>query len=117
MKPFFTFAGAVLLALLSSGCAALWPYEQARVNLDHSRQLRVGLTKAEVLQIMGEPESSEVYNTPDRWFYYAYPQWHDFLVTEDECLPLIFEDGVLIGWGNDFYSQYLLRRESPQWRQ
>ena len=64
---------------------------------------------------MGEPLSGETYCTPDRWFYYIEPVWSDGLVTEDECMPLIFEDGKLIGFGRLFYTQYRLRaRDNAQ---
>ena len=31
-------------------------------------------------------------------------------VTEDECFPLLFQDGKLVGWGNEFYTEYRLKR-------
>lgn len=106
-KLVFTFFVAVLFSTLG-GCS-LWPYNEARRNIENSRNLRIGMTKTEVLDVMGEPEKNQRYNTPDRWFYYVKPEWHDFQVTEDECLPLIFENGRLIGWGTEFHARYLLR--------
>ncbi len=89
-----------LLALLS-GCGYFTQFD----NLENSKKLRVGMTKEEVLSIMGEPLSEEVFNTPNTWYYYISTQWHDGLYTEDECMPLLFEDGKLIGWGNEYYNK------------
>lgn len=107
--------GAVaLLAIVLGGGCSLNPLYLASTNLENSEKLRVGMTKAEVLKLMGPPEADETFNTPDHWFYYAFPQWHDGLVTEDECLPLVFADGKLIGWGVDFYTKFQLRRNPAQ---
>ena len=66
-------------------------------------------TKEEVLAIMGEPLSDEQFCTPDCWFYYVEPVWCDGLTTEDECIPLVFENGRLVGFGRRFYTEYRLR--------
>lgn len=70
------------------------------------KQLKEGLSKEEVLQIMGQPLVNEKYNTDNIWFYYTERKWMDGNRTSDECSPLIFEDGKLIGWGKDFYKKY-----------
>ena len=89
-------AGALLLLL--AGCIS-----EHAANMEHAKALRVGMTKAEVLAIMGEPVKEE-FSTPDRWFYFVNPVWADGLTTEEECMPLIFEKGRLVGWGNRFYA-------------
>lgn len=94
------FGGAVAIVLLS-GCASF----DAAKNIENARQLRVGMTKARVLQIMGEPVK-ERFSRPDLWFYYRETNWLDGFVTEDECFPLVFKDGRLKGWGNAFYTRY-----------
>ena len=68
------------------------------------------MTKNEVLAIMGEPEKQESFNKPDLWYYYQRTNWLDGFVTPDECFPLLFKDGKLIGWGNHFYSDYNAER-------
>ncbi|WP_176015058.1 DUF3192 domain-containing protein [Victivallis sp. Marseille-Q1083] len=95
------------LALLLSGCGYFSQYD----NLKNAEKLRVGMTKQEVLGIMGEPLTNEVYNTPNVWYYYVTTQWHDGLYTEDECMPLLFEDGKLIGWGNEFYNRLRMQNK------
>ena len=96
-------AGIMILCL--TGC-----YQQAAGNLERSRQLRVGMTKAEVLKIMGDPVKEE-FSTPDRWYYFIAPVWGDGFTTEEECMPLIFEKGKLAGWGNKFYATWRASKE------
>ncbi len=94
----------VTCLLLPMGCTT--PWDTISTNVENSKQLRVGMTKAQVLEIMGNPLTEESFCKPDLWFYYLNTVWYDGLITEDECLPLVFEDGVLIGWGKPFYTQY-----------
>lgn len=101
MKKIFT---AVLLAALAAGCA----YFNAGETLEKSKNLRVGMTKDEVLAVMGEPLKNESYHRPDLWYYYFDCNWMDGLYTEEECFPLVFKEGKLIGWGNKFYAAWRL---------
>ena len=78
-------------------------YFKQQDNIENSKKLRINMTKAQVLKVMGEPIKGEKYATPDVWYYYIATQWNDGLTTEDECLPLVFRDGKLIGWGWDYY--------------
>lgn len=75
-------------------------------NVENSKQLRAGMSKSKVLEIMGEPLTEEEYNTPDVWYYYIETVWVDGLTTRDECMPVVFENGKLVGWGNRFYTKY-----------
>lgn len=95
--------GFGLVLLLLAGCVFPW---DAKTNVENAKQLRVGMTKAEVLRIMGEPHRNETFNRPDVWYYYSETNWLDGFVTEDECFPLLFKDGKLQGWGNSFYTRY-----------
>lgn len=101
-------AGALLLLAAEGGCS-LWTI---RKNVRNSRDLRVGMTKEEVLQVMGEPIRNEKFCEPDLWFYYKDMVWGDGLTTEDECMPLVFENGKLVGWGSDFRIDYRLKRKN-----
>lgn len=99
---------AVCCAIILAGCNSINPYMRAKENVENSKRLRIGMTKAEVLTIMGEPLRNESFNRPDLWYYYFETNWLDGLITEDECFPLVFSNGKLIGWGNSFYSRYRL---------
>ncbi len=96
-----TLLSAFVLIVLLGGCG--W-FEASR-NIKHSRELRIGMTKQEVVAVMGEPVQNETYTKPDVWYYYTNPNWFDGLATEDECMPLVFKDGKLIGWGNEYYAK------------
>ena len=96
---------------LCCGCESVNPYRIAEKNINNSKNLRIGMTKAEVLQIMGEPLKNESFNKPDLWYYYYDCNWLDGLTTEEECFPLVFRDGKLIGWGNRFYTAWRLEHK------
>lgn len=106
----FLLIAVVGLLAVAPGCSYL-PWNEAARNIDNSKQLRVGMTKSEVLEKMGEPVSDETYSTPDVWYYFIQSVWMDGLTTEDECMPLVFEDGKLIGWGNQFYTHYRVEKK------
>jgi len=101
--------GIVLALGLCGGCST--PWGTASDNITRSRDLRVGMTKSEVISVMGEPIRDESFCKPDLWYHYIDTVWFDGLVTEDECMPLIFEDGKLVGWGNDFHIDYRLKKK------
>ena len=103
-------AGAICLLAVSGGCSTPWGV--IRRNKENSRNLRVGMTKEQVKKVMGEPITDEKFCEPNIWYYYIDMVWGDGLVTEDECMPLIFENGKLIGWGNDFRIDYRLKRKN-----
>lgn len=103
---------ALFAAVSVGGCAWI----EADRNLENAEKLRVGMTKSEVLSIMGEPVKNEIYAQPDLWFYYTHPNWIDGLVTEDECTPLVFKDGKLVGWGNEFYAKSQVIRTEEKGR-
>ena len=108
LRLFTVCAAALMLAACVGGCET--PWATARKNVENSRNLRVGMTKNEVLEVMGEPIRDEKFCDPDLWYYYIEMVWGDGLVTPEECLPLVFREGKLIGWGNDFYLDYQIKR-------
>ncbi len=91
----------ILITLFVVSCST----EQSN-NLEHISKLKEGMSKAEVLQVMGEPLKNEVYNKDNLWFYYTDWKWIDGSRTSDECTPLVFENDKLIGWGQEFYKKY-----------
>lgn len=75
-------------------------------NNESLKKLKKGMTKEEVVKIMGNPLVDEKYNTPNVWFYYTDWDWADTARTEIECTPLVFEKGTLVGWGRVYYRDY-----------
>lgn len=94
----------LFIAAIAGGCS-LDPFRIPRTNVENSKKLRVGMTKSEVLAVMGEPVKNESFSRPDIWFYYFNTNWIDGFVTEDECFPVVFKDGKVAGWGNAYYTR------------
>ena len=97
---------SVCLIILLASCG--WA-EMSRNNTN-IKKLNIGLSKAEVLAIMGEPLKNEVYNTEDTWYYYTETKWSDGMKTRDECTPVFFKDDKLIGWGSIEYKKFLHKK-------
>jgi hypothetical protein len=109
MNPEFTTKLAILIISIFflSSCASYGPFQvnANRRNLDH---LRVGMSKSEVLSVMGAPYQREVFpgqdNIPVEVLLYqtkfvgmAIPP------SDEELTPIVFRNNQLIGWGRNFY--------------
>ncbi|MDD5698062.1 MAG: DUF3192 domain-containing protein [Victivallaceae bacterium] len=108
MKRLVLLCGIVLIGWLSTvGCH----YSEQRRNLENSKKLRINMTREQVLKVMGEPVKGENYVTPDIWYYYINTQWNDGMITEDECMPLVFKNGKLAGWGWNYFEKMRVQRK------
>ena len=97
----------VLACAALSAATASCGYFQAMQQREKLADIRVGMTKDQVVEIAGEPLNRELYSTDNYWFYYTDPKWYDGLVTQDECTPFLFDDeGVLQGWGNRYFREH-----------
>ncbi|MGD2271203.1 MAG: DUF3192 domain-containing protein [Desulfobacterales bacterium] len=88
------------------------PLYQNQKNL---MQLKKGLVKEEVINVMGQPDFHEAYeslygNTFIILYYHTHRNRFDGKITKDECTPVVIKNDRLVGWGNDFY-EWLNRRE------
>ena len=92
--------------MLLSGCGYFTQFD----NFENSAKLRAGMTKDEVRTVMGEPLDAS-FAKPDLWYYFIETRWHDGQITRDECMPLVFKNGKLAGWGNDYYNRSRLVEE------
>ncbi len=97
----------ILIISMAFGFISCWQATQAR-NRDGLLRLKIGMTKEEVLRIMKKPVLNEAYKTEDGkelviLFFYTNRMWADGNYTRDECTPVVFEDGRVVGWGNEFY--------------
>jgi outer membrane protein assembly factor BamE (lipoprotein component of BamABCDE complex) len=95
----------ILMVLASCGMLCSCTYFSQYENQKNAANLRVGMSKAEVIAVMGEPLREEAFNQPDVWYYYIDTKWHDTYTTQDECMPLIFKQSKLAGWGQDYYNR------------
>ncbi|OGV54107.1 MAG: hypothetical protein A2X45_06945 [Lentisphaerae bacterium GWF2_50_93] len=99
MKRIFLSSFILGLMLLLVSC-------ETTVNRDNAAKIKTGMTKDEVLAVMGEPIKGERYCMPDVFFYYTDCEWHDGMITRDECTPIVFEKGKVVGVGRAFYKDY-----------
>lgn len=98
MKNILNLSLLVLSCLVLCGCS----FKEINRNLDNSKKLRVGMTKEQVLDIMGEPLRDASFHEENVWHYFVRINWYDGLYTRDECMPLVFVNDKLAGWGNEF---------------
>ena len=91
---------SVCIALTAAGCGYFSQFD----NRENARKLRVGMTVEQVREIMGEPLQVS-FARPDVWYYYIETAWHDGQTTIDECMPVVFKDGKVAGWGNEYYNR------------
>ncbi len=81
-------------------------------DLDAASRLELNLSREEVRRLLGNPERTEGFRAAGRaliiWFYLLESRQGRRLLT-----PLVFEDGRLSGWGEEYYKRRL-RALSPQ---
>ena len=104
MKKYLVVLSAAMM--LFAGCGVISQFE----NFEKSANLRVGMTKAQVREIMGEPLDVN-FAKPDIWYYYIQTRWNDGQTTIDECMPLVFKNDKLVGWGNEFYNKETMLKQ------
>jgi outer membrane protein assembly factor BamE (lipoprotein component of BamABCDE complex) len=106
MKTFALSVCFVVMAVFLCSCEFFsYGHIVAYNNRKKLAKVREGMTKQQTLDLMGEPLKKELYNKPNFWFYYTELRWADGLNTRDECTPIVFQDGAVIGWGNDYYER------------
>lgn len=94
----------ILVILIFLSCA----YHIRVLNRNNLLKLNLGMTKDEVIEIMSKPYFNEAYQKKDGgalviFFYETQIKGAPAATTKEDCTPLIFEDGKLIGWGDEFY--------------
>ena len=95
-----------VLEALSEQAGRLKPIEKLCLELN------IGMTKTEVIQVMGEPRKTEAYSMEGQntefWLYLTEGTIiGDGRMGDKNFTPLAFENGILIGWGRNFYDQAL----------
>lgn len=114
----------LVLCVLTAGCAS--PLDRVRKNNRKGLlKLSVGMTKKQALKVMGRaggggffgeptvksPYKSETLRSKGRTFvvFYYYTDINSRIyisnpgtIRDRDLTPLVFEDDILIGWGNTF---------------
>lgn len=100
-----------LLTLLAFATACNH-YPPASENLENLKKIQLGMTKAQVLDVMGDAHQGEgeFKRDPNILWYYTRTVWSDGNVSTEECTPLCFhpKTGLLVGWGHEFRQKYFL---------
>ena len=115
-KTFKVLAVSLLSAgglMLFNSCSTSKEFFNKYQVRENATKLRVGMTKTEVIGIMGPP-IDEKFGQKDVLFYYVRTEWQDFQTTIDETLPVVFKDGKVIGFGTEYYQNHIMFR--PKYR-
>ena len=104
MKKLSTVTAILILIMLFPCC---WRAIQG-ANRRALMRLELGMTVSHVLRVMGTPDLKEAYRLEkgealEVLFYYTNRKWANGNITKDECTPIVFEAGKLIGWGDLIY--------------
>lgn len=113
---------SVLLFLLAASCSTTFLKtgsisEQNRINMS---SVQTGMTQDQVIDIMGYPYKTEekFYDlaTYEVWYYITEPSilGQTKLVTRN-FTPLVFESGILKGWGRNFY-KFTFNVDNEKWK-
>lgn len=105
----------ILITMLFLASCAGSPYqtgEEARQNRDNLLELNVGQTKDQVIAIMGKPYKTEMYVSEgvstEFWLYLTEGKGMDGRkLSDSNFTPLAIENGVLKGWGRNYYDNTL----------
>jgi len=91
-----------MLAVFCCGCAAVTRGLPAAERREKMQQVHKGMTRAEVVTLMGKPYKTEMYPSNKEVLFY-YTEWQaDGYTTDDEFTPIVLENDVVIGWGWSF---------------
>jgi hypothetical protein len=113
---------SLLLSLTLSGCIGSLGRSVAR-NRNNLTLIEYGMTKEQVHSVMGQ-KSSRAYSNPQRTamrvdekgnhveiFYY----WTDGSarngIQDSELTPIVFQNGKVIGWGREFFMEFVEKHE------
>ena len=102
----------LIIAVL--GCAGSpirtgWEADKNRSNL---LKLKIGMSKEEVLTLMGDPYKTESYQAENKslefWLYLTEGKSvYDRTLRDSNFTPLAFENNTLTGWGRNYYDNTL----------
>jgi hypothetical protein len=70
--------------------------------------LNIGMTKADVVNQMGEPERSEGYEWGFVWLYRTAMTSGVYGTTDSDFTPVVFDkESKLVGWGRNFLAEHV----------
>lgn len=112
---------AIIVSFIISGCVGSPVHSTAKYyilqdkisrNNKNLMTLKIGMTQEQVLQHMGQPERSEGYQWGFVWFYRTAMTSGIYGTADSDFTPIVFdENGKLIGWGRNFFTEHVKRYE------
>lgn len=76
-------------------------------------KLELGNSRQQIITLMGSPDISEAKKQGEKsiqvMFYRTQHMESDGITTADECTPLLFEDDILVAWGEGVYQSFIDR--------
>ena len=112
-KKLITTSIIFLIIISLIGCAGSPVKRRGEAHSNRSKliNLKIGMTKNEVVNLMGRPSKTEAYEIQGKslefWLYLTEYEWLEYSTPKPEYTPLAFEGGVLKGWGRNYYDQAL----------
>ena len=75
-------------------------------------RLKINMSQDEVQKIMSNPERSEGYPWGAVWLYRTAMTSGTYGTDDSDFTPTVFnKEGILIGWGSNFYTEHVKRYE------
>jgi len=98
----------IVALLLVGGCQGddgmrRFVFGDAHVNREVMPKLRVGMNQDQVREVMGPPSTIEASGETEWWLYLTKDARTTYPHSPSEYTPVAFENGVLAGWGRNFY--------------
>lgn len=101
----------IIISLIGCAGSPVSRREEAHSNRSKLVNLKIGMTKNEVINLMGKPSKTEAYEIQGKnfefWLYLTEYEWLEYSTPRPEYTPLAFEGGFLKGWGRNYYDQAL----------
>ncbi len=112
---------AILMSFIFSGCVgspvhSTLKYQSVQSEISRNNKnlmtLRIGMTQEQVQQHMGQPERSEGYQWGSAWLYRTAMTSGIYGTSDSDFTPVVFdENGKLVGWGRNFFTEHVKRYE------
>lgn len=100
----------LVLSLYEADPADMKWQERETYNARQIGQLEFGMSKDDVIRMLGSPDINEAKETASGnyqvLFYRTHHVTSDGITTKDECTPLLFQNNKLSAWGTDAYKDY-----------
>ncbi len=75
-------------------------------------RLKIDISQDEVQKVMSNPERSEGYPWGAVWLYRTAMTSGTYGTADPDFTPAVFDkEGILIGWGSNFYTEHVKRYE------